>query len=544
LPRVSAAPTRATAALTCALTLLALVGCGGGGGSGGAEAPPVVSAGAGCDVTYTLTDSPLLTGTDPLLERQWHLRNTGQGGGTAGEDLRAIDAWATTRGAGVRVAVIDDAIEILHVDLKPNVVDRASRSYRPGNRGSQYPVPCVARVDDHGTAVAGLVLARDDNGVGVAGVAPRASLVAYDALSSGTDADIADALTRESGLNQIYQNSWGSPDDGRLHPAENSFVAAIRNGIETGRDGKGSVFVFPGGNGGCYARDSGSGACQVDNANFDGYVNRLGVIAACAVDRSGRKPWYAEPGANLLVCGPSSGDAPDVTTTGLKGTYRDDFSGTSASTPMVTGVVALMLAANPALTWRDVRLILAESARRNDPTDAGWTSGPGGLPFNHKYGFGVADAQAAVARARNWTSVGGYAAMRTCVIAERAPGAALPDPAADGTPVPVADSVVVSGCAITAIEFVELRLTASHPYSGDLRVRLTGPAGTTSELADARTCLVGSQPSVCGDYTNWSFGSVRHLGEAANGTWTLQVTDMVPIDTGRLDRWSIVIHGR
>ena len=37
----------------------------------------VVSAGAGCDVSYTLTDSPLLTGTDPLLERQWHLRNTG-----------------------------------------------------------------------------------------------------------------------------------------------------------------------------------------------------------------------------------------------------------------------------------------------------------------------------------------------------------------------------------------------------------------------------------------------------------------------------------
>jgi hypothetical protein len=74
-------------------------------------------------------------------------------------------------------------------------------------------------------------------------------------------------------------------------------------------------------------------------------------------------------------------------------TYRSDFSGTSASTPMASGAVALMLAANRALTWRDVRLILAATARKNDPDntdpDLGWVTGTGGRrDFSPLYGFG------------------------------------------------------------------------------------------------------------------------------------------------------------
>ena len=539
---------RARAAVSPSTTLsclyltgvLALSACGGGGSS----EPVTLSAGAGCDLSYTLTDSPLLAGADPLLGQQWHLVNTGQNGGTPGQDLKVLAAWGVTRGAGVRVAVVDDAVEIFHPDLLPNLVDGASRSYRPGNVGSPYPLPCRAAEDDHGTAVAGLVLARDGNAVGGAGVAPQARLVAFDALSSSRDADIADALTRDAQLNAVYQNSWGSPDDGRLHPPDPAFAAAIESGIANGRGGRGSVFVFPGGNGGCYVRNADGGACQMDNANFDGYVNKRGVIATCAVDDTGRSPWYGEPGANLLVCAPSSGDRPvGITTAALRGAYRSDFSGTSASTPMVSGVVALMLAANPSLTWRDVRLILADTARRNDPADPGWVRSPTGRYFNHKYGYGVADAGAAVARAAAWTSVGGSRTLRTCTIAERAPGLALPDAPASGAPVTVTDAVAVAACGIASIEFVELILTASHTYSGDLRVRLASPAGQVSELASARICAGdGSDP--CGAYTDWPFGSVRHIGESADGTWTLSITDMAPLDAGRLERWSLRIHGR
>lgn len=544
-------------ALAVALAAIALAGCGGGGDSNGSASGPVlpstpgasvqvpagvpapagsIKVGGSCTLAYSLTASPVLTGADPLLAQQWHLRNTGQRGGTAGEDLRALDAWATTRGAGVRVAVIDDAVEVTHPDLRPNLVDGASRSYRAGNANTTWPLPCGTD-DEHGTAVAGLVLARDDNGSGTAGVAPRASLVAFDALSSGLDADVADALTRDGTANWIYQNSWGSPDNGALSPADAPFVAALEQGVASGRGGLGSVYVFAGGNGGCYARASAAGPCLSDDSNYDGYVNQRAVITVCAVDDAGRRPSYGEPGANLTVCAPSSGVRQGITTTALQAQTRDDFSGTSASTPMVSGVAALMLAANPQLTWRDVRLILAKSARKNDPSDPDWLGPTGGMTFNHKYGFGVADAQAAVAMARTWTSVGGSSTLRRCGPYAGTPNVALPDRV--GTTVAErSDAVAVAGCAITRIEFVEVRLTAQHQYAGDLRVRLASPAGTTSRLADARACAGG-----CGSYANWLFGSMRHLDEAPNGTWTLRVADDAAQDTGTFQSWSLVIHG-
>jgi subtilisin-like proprotein convertase family protein len=557
-----------------ALTLAfgGLAGCGGGGGSSSSAVaspsaapapapagvlapapggmptplstatPPAATAftvGTECTLSYTLTASPVLTGADPLLPRQWHLRNTGQTtGGPAGEDLRALDAWAGGQGTGVRVAVIDDAIEVLHPDLRPNLVDGASRSYRPGNPYGLWPLPCTDR-DEHGTSVAGLVLARDDNAIGGAGVAPRASLVALDALASSFDVDVADALTRDGDLNAIYQNSWGSPDNGALHAAEPLFEQAIERGIVNGRGGRGSVYVFAGGNGGCYAR-SGPSTCFADDSNYDGYVNHRGVIAVCAVDNQGRRPAYGEPGANLTVCAPSSGAASGITTTAIRGTWRNDFSGTSASTPMVSGVAALMLEANPNLTARDVRLILAKTARRNHPNDDDWVAAPGLQPFNHKYGFGVADAVAAVAASRTWTSVGGASSLISCAPNRATPNRPLPDRTVGGAATTVSSDIVVAGCGITQIEYVEIRLTAPHSYAGDLRVHLVSPSSTTSRLAEARACAGGG----CGSYANWRFGSMRHLDEPANGRWTLQVTDNAADDVGTFQSWSLVLYGR
>ena len=385
-----------------ALVAVTLYGCGGGGsgttGGGGVVTPLPTGLPdqTGCVFQYGLTAWPALSGVDPLLGQQWHLNNTGQTGGTAGEDVRAVTAWATTRGLGVRIAVVDDAIEVLHQDLEPNVVAGGSFSYRTASLGSAYPLPCAAD-DDHGTAVAGVAAARDGNAIGVSGVAPRASLVGYSALATRFDADIADALSRGLADNGVYNNSWGSPDDGMVNPAEATFRNAIEAGLANGRGGKGAIYVFPAGNGGCYALDS-AGQCYTESSGLDGYVNHRGVIPVCAVDHRGRWPIYGEPGANLLVCAPSSddNDAVNITTAGLRSTFRSDFNGTSASTPMVSGVVALMLSINPNLTWRDVRLILAQTARRNDATDTEWVASAFGPAFSHKYGFGVVDANAAV----------------------------------------------------------------------------------------------------------------------------------------------------
>ena len=232
---VTRGPGRVAAVLAGAGALAVLVSCGGGAGDGGSGGLPDQR---GCTYQYTLTGSTLLTGADPLLGLQWHLNNTGQTGGTAGEDVRAFAAWSSTRGEGARVAIVDDAVELLHDELAPNAVAGASYSYRPGAVGNVWPLPC-ATGDEHGTSVAGVVLARDANARGGAGVAPRASLVAYNALITSYDSDIADALTRGLADNGVYHNSWGSPDDGRPSPSGSAFDDAIEDGITNARNGRG-----------------------------------------------------------------------------------------------------------------------------------------------------------------------------------------------------------------------------------------------------------------------------------------------------------------
>ncbi|MET0507108.1 MAG: S8 family serine peptidase [Burkholderiaceae bacterium] len=550
----------ATSALLAGV-LAIVVACGGSSddpqppapaGSAGSQPPSDLGlANSGCTLHYVANNDAPRTGADPLLPSQWHLANDGRVTGTAGEDLRALAAWPTTRGEGVRVAVLDNAIEVTHDDLAPNVVAGASYDYRPASRGGSYPMPCTSN-ESHGTAVAGLASARDDDAVGGSGVAPRSALVGYNALTTGTTADLVDALNRALDGNSIYNNSWGSNDDGFLHPAPPSVETAIANGIEHGRGGKGVIYVFPSGNGGCYNDPDDPftpGQCSGENSNYDGYVNQLGIITVCATDSSGRQPYYGERGANILVCAPSSGRSPAsfVRTTALSDGYVNDFTGTSASTPMVSGVAALILAANPNLTWRDVRLILARTARRNDAADADWQPA-GSLAFNPKYGFGVADAQAAVTAARTWTSVGGSESLLSCGPYSANVGTALPDLAA-GQPRPVASAIDAAGCAIRQIEFVTVRFTATHPSSGDLRLRLRSPAGLVSELADARFCYDDSRRIVdCGRYDETRFGTVRHLDEpvvgAGGAVWTLEATDMVAQDQGSFVRWSIQFYGR
>lgn len=524
---------------------LASAGCSSGPGTPSAIVSPTpgvpFKVGAGCNLEYVLTNSPLLVGADPLLGQQWHLPL-----------IRAELAWPASQGAGVQVAVIDDSVELTHPDLQPNVVAQASHSYRPGNPYVQWPMPCSSVLDDHGTSVAGVLLARNGNASGGSGVAPRASLVAYDALSTSYDTDIADALTRSLSSNAIYSNSWGSPDTGRPSPAPTSFINAIASGVAFGRGGLGAVYVFPGGNGKCFRTDPVNG-CQRDNANLDGFVNQPGIMTVCAVNQQGVTPWYGEPGANLLVCAPSSDetDGPNpvftgITTTAIKAGYRDDFSGTSASVPQVSGVVALMLARNPRLSWRDVRLILAASAQRNDPTNTGWLPSAIGNGFSHQYGYGLVDAAAAVELAASWTSVGGSDRMTTCPWISGRSNIAIPDaPAIVASPDPI-DTLTVNPvtCPVSQIEFVELRISTSHAYTGDLSISLSSPLGRISELAETRVCGPRGVSDDCGAYNNWVFGSVRHMNEPASGTWSLIVSDPVPGNTGRVVNWSLRIHGR
>ncbi|MDO5101957.1 MAG: S8 family serine peptidase [Lautropia sp.] len=527
-----------------------------------------------CAVGYgQQANPPLRAGADPLRGQQWHLKNDGQG--KAGEDLNVQPAWSQGKGENIRVAVIDDAIEVTHEDLFPNIVAGASYNYLAHKRGSAYPLPCKVG-DSHGTAVAGVIAARDNNGLGGSGVAPRASLVGYNPIATGTSADIFDALTKDMNKNHIYNNSWGADDNGHFTSADAGLRSTIGVGLKEGRNGRGVIYVFAAGNGGCMRDDlTLDNTCKgTELSTNDGYVSQLGVMAICATQAGGKRANYSEPGANLLVCAPSAahdGVLPGITTTGLKNSYTQDFGGSSAAAPMVSGVVALMLQANPQLSWRDVRLVLAQSARKVDPTSPGWTRF-GGLNFHHEYGFGVADADAAVRLSRTWQSVGNSSTLKECKISAQSVKAVVPT-------VPLANQgnlayhLPVTGglsnritvpptpaCDIRHIEHVDVEIQTGtgpygHPDAGNLHMTLTSPSGQTSTLLTPHPCSIAnragsllSEVATCQGLKRFTFGLTRHMNEPAvagsNRQWALNVVDRKTGRQGNLESWSLTLYGR
>lgn len=487
---------------------------------------------------------------DPLYADQWHLKNTGQPGasgvaGTPNEDMNVAPAWATSTGTGIRIAVVDDGLEIGHEDLAANIAATGlSYNYVTGSTDPTNDSADVA--SGHGTSVAGIAAARDSNGLGGRGVASRANLVGYNLLQNYIASNEADAMVRGSPDVHIYSNSWGAPDGkGTLDASPVFWRSAIDTGLASGRAGLGAIYVWAAGNG-----------APVDNSNYDGYANYRGVIAVAAVTDRGTQSSYSESGANLWISAPGGEycSTHAITTTDRTGAvgsntvatagvsdyadmnYTKCMNGTSAATPAVSGAVALMLQAKPTLGWRDVRLILAQTARINDPLDPGWitTGGTPAYAFNHKYGFGVIDAASAVAVAATWTNVGAQLSYATALAS---PALAIPD---NDIVTGVSNMIAVTGSGITKIEYVEITFSSDHTYSGDLVITLTSPTGTVSRLSETHACL----NQLCTVYSGWVFGSAAHLGAVADGNWTLNVKDGSPVNTGIFQSWGLKFYGR
>jgi subtilisin-like proprotein convertase family protein len=517
------------------------------------------TAGNAMAANYSWSFTTASSLSDPLYGDQWHLKNTGQAGGTPGEDINVEPVWPSFKGEGERIVFVDDGLELAHEDLQNNIAVGQSYDYIDHDTNPN------SGTHEHGTSVAGLGGARDMNGVGVSGVAPRASLAGYNILQNDTTANEADAMTRNAASVDVSSNSWGAPDlNGLLFPSSATWRNAVETGHSTGRGGLGTVYVWAAGNGDTAVCPS---MVCVDNSNYDGQANYRGVIAVGAVSNTGAKSSYSERGANLWVSAPG-GEFCDtvpqeaITTTDrtgangfndngnhvfydnvdyANGNYTKCFNGTSAATPLVSGVVALMLQAKPNLGWRDVRLILAQTARKNDPADSDWTTNGAGFNINHNYGFGVVDADAAVTAATSWTNV---VPMVTHSTPLSVVNTLIPDDDTTG----VSDTITVSGSGISSIEFVEITFSASnHTYFGDLEVTLKNETtGTESILAETHVCLDSLlQSTTCTpSYNGWVFGSARHLGEAANGNWTLTVKDLAPPDTGTFQSWKLTFYGR
>jgi subtilisin-like proprotein convertase family protein len=481
---------------------------------------------------------------DPLYDSQWYLNNTGQRG-RAGIDINLLPVWGRYDGTGIVVAVNDDGVDLAHPDMVANLV--LDRVYDPvrDTTGDGFGPSTSAEDNAHGTVVAGIIGMVDNNGTGGAGIAHEARIVAARVIGGGLPPD-ANARVIQSNIAagaMVSVNSWGT--DAAF--AENfgaggteqdrAWGQTVTQAFTEGRAGRGMVFVVASGNERGNAADSG----------LSNWTGNRGTIAVAAVNDQGVVTGYSTPGAGVLVSAPGGvGDAPQSENTGFgilsadvsgpggynttasaAGDYSFQNVGTSYATPMVGGVAALMLQANPLLGFRDVANILALTARKTDVGNASWVQLQGsqwnltGQTYSRDYGYGLMDAAAAVRLAEGW--MGGTNASANWASAQgasSAPSAALPD----GTGQTLTVSAAVAENLV--VERVEVTLNMQAVVPSQLAATLVSPSGTRLNLFDGP---LAKAPRTEGADNPWpgafTMGVAGFLGERSQGTWQLEIRD-------------------
>ena len=354
-------------------------------------------------------------------------------------------------------------------------------------------------------------------------------------------------MTRGMETTAISNNSWSVTEGPGYATAPSGWERAVVRGVTEGYGGRGVLYVRSGGN------DAVLGA----NSNLSGFRNHYTATAACAVTDHGVRSHYSEEGANLWVCAPSGASylPAAITTTANFGRYRNNYGGTSSTAAIVSGVAALLRGAYADLTWRDVKLILAGSARKNDPTNTGWEEGAlrygsatEHYAFNHEYGFGVVDAKAAMDLAAGWTTP---PPLTEETQASGDVNLAVPDLPISGTPTTTVTSSITMGSGVQFTEFVSIRPSLTATAFRDLKIELVSPSGRVSVLSpyhlvgpgECRS-LFGILPGKCDLDGFVRFGSAKHLGEDPSGVWTLRITDHVNGGVAaRLNSWSLTVYG-
>jgi len=504
---------------------------------------------------------------DPLIDFQWYLNRTG---------INRVWAQGHT-GSGVHVSLVDIGMELVHEDLIQNVVAGASRNFLvpEGHIYRNNPQNPSA----HGTASAGTIAAKGDNGIGIKGMAPDAGIYAY-TTGGRSDSEYLASLMPTTPQTAVSANVWGATGDKLAKsPGISSLIEdVLEDQLNTGFYGTGISYTIAAHNG----RAAGG------SANYMSLRNHRAFINVCAVGPDNKYASYSNPGANLWLCGPSSGDQTvlpvcldpvevwrcKIATTDISGeggwnkepayparggeirrqdlgrahtefgggdyyirerngsltylppiagdtSYTQHYGGTSASTPIVSGAIAVLRAAYPHLSWRDVKLILAESAEQLDKDNPFWQVGAAAY-HNHSrrythsidYGFGMIDMVAAMKLAAEW---------------QRLPSELRLNSLPQGYEVlaPTTQSTIrVPSRPRRQLDFIEhIDVDIDIHYDGNMRdldIVLTSPHGTRSILSQRYPC-VDSARKECDKGLDWTFGTAAHLGEDPAGEWTLSV---------------------
>ncbi len=575
--------------------------------------------------------------TEPLYTYQWAL-NAAQSffasyslvsDGTTDLNVDAVHKQGI-KGQGVNVLVLDNGVEINHEDLKDNVNPSMTWNFQNNNSD---PTPSGSSPDAHGTNAAGIIAAVQ-NGIGVMGIAPRVTLgAAGDARILNTAQEYAAFGGAPWSINAHVINF----SIGRNPIPPLSYTDAIAVGGQPWtnlRSNKGLIVVQSAGNE--YIKFRQRDCRKVNNTtqivSCENPVNETDLLnpmrlSIAAANAKGYRASYSSAGSINWVTGlggeySSTGnygevgsaaneEGPQIYSTDLMGCERgysqnglsadntvqfmiggspinmeknpncnfDQMNGTSASAPTITGVVALMLSANPNLSWRDVRHILATTSKQMDPdygsrdgrnkqinlvdytftdststaltdgasatrVDYGWQTNAAGYKYSNWYGFGLADATAAVAKAK---------ATTTYMSAALTLPAFIPVPAMENKSFTYGQVTKLGEFTVTGadkVDGMQLRLnagtkdagtsddqdsddsssTASDLCIGSVGMYVQSPSGTVSILAVPYNIYYNTdtQLTTTNDY---GLGTYAFYGEAAAGSWQVFTVSGKPKET-------------
>jgi subtilisin-like proprotein convertase family protein len=569
--------------------------------------------------------------TDPSFPNQWHLDATAN---NTQYGIDAEGAWGTATGENVTIAIVDTRQDVAHQDLAGNY--NAGISFDSGNVdingdgvGDNNPIttlpgaspswPNILDADTdgdglldsdfiqlqaHGTAVAGIAVG-DDEGTGIVGVAPDANYAAFNFLepTQGTGAPVvAQSISNTfSPANiapiDVFNNSWGFGNTRRLRSTSFVDLQAVQNAAT------GSIFVKSAGNN----RDVSGAFAGWDRTNYDDIHIRQSINVAAA-QQNGSVETYSNPGSNNLISAPvnrtGAGNTwtSDVTDDALGrrgyvvGNVTTGFNGTSAAAPMVSGTIALMLEANPALDWRNAQHILIDTAQKNglydvnndgiidggdvdgvinagldnfnvrtafsgagdsdadgnidydtdgdgnaDPYHTGWFQNAAGNWVSDDFGFGILDANAAVQAAASWSPVDTELQLDI-------PTRTINTFVAEGNlgnlnSLNNIDSYFTE--SHLTVEWVEVTVNATVQDQDTLMLVLQSPGGTQSVLMAPGGTSVDTAGNPQTNINAFTFTTNQFWDETADGSWTLQALD-TGVGDGQattITDWQVSIYG-
>jgi len=474
-------------------------------------------------------------GNDPLFHYQWYLSNTGQAGGKPGLDLNVKPAWDLGyTGKGVNVAIMDDGLDYLHPDLHNNYNEEGSYDFSD-NDPFPYPRFTLDWFNSHGTRCAGEVSSIADNDICGVGVAFNSKVSGIRMLDQPYMTDLIEAksMSYKPDINHIYSASWGPTDDGKTVDGPRELtLKAIVDGVNKGRKGLGSIYVWASGDGGAD-----------DDCNCDGYAASMWTISVNSAVNNGETALYDESCSSTLASTFSNGrgnvEGTAVATTDLYGECTLRHSGTSAAAPEAAGVFALALEANNNLTWRDVQHLTVLTSTPNLLHDNlhSWQTNGVGFKFNHLFGFGVLNAENMVKTAATWKTVPPRFRCLAGMIDES-------KSFSSGNSIQL--KINTEACRgktnnIQYLEHVQAFITLESSRRGDVAINLTSPLGTKSMLLNNRPKDDDSEDG----FKSWPFMTTNTWGEDPSGEWKLSIGFKNEKNTqkGTLLKWELLLHG-